>query len=45
VLLDAERTLLDTRRAAVDALAQYHDAEARLARLTAPAPVPAATGN
>ena len=38
VLLDAERTLAETRNAAVDALAQYHDAEARLARLTAPAP-------
>lgn len=45
VLLDAERTLLDTRRAAIDALATYHDAAARLARLTAPAPMPAATGN
>lgn len=39
VLLDAERTLAETRDATVDALAQYHDAEARLARLTAPAPV------
>ncbi|WCM26112.1 TolC family protein [Sphingomonas sp. QA11] len=38
VLLDAERTLAETRDAAVDALAQYHDAEARLARLIAPAP-------
>lgn len=38
VLLDAERTLAETRGAAIDALAQYHDAEARLARLTAPAP-------
>jgi len=38
VLLDAERTLAGTRGAAIDALAQYHDAEARLARLTAPAP-------
>ncbi|CUS43729.1 MAG: TolC family protein [Pseudomonadota bacterium] len=38
VLLDAERTLAETRNAAVDALAQYHDAEARLARLIAPAP-------
>jgi cobalt-zinc-cadmium efflux system outer membrane protein len=38
VLLEAERTLAQTRAAAIDALAQYHDAEARLARLTAPAP-------
>lgn len=38
VLLEAERTLAETRNAAVDALAQYHDAEARLARLIAPAP-------
>ncbi|WP_326523755.1 TolC family protein [Sphingomonas sp.] len=45
VLLDTERTLLDTRRAAIDALASYHEAEARLARLTAPAPMPAARGN
>jgi cobalt-zinc-cadmium efflux system outer membrane protein len=43
VLLDAERTLAETRNAAVDALAEYHDAEARLARLTAPAP--ASTGD
>lgn len=34
VLLDAERTLLDTRRAAIDALADYHSAVARLERLT-----------
>jgi cobalt-zinc-cadmium efflux system outer membrane protein len=33
VLLDAERTLLDTQRAAVDARADYHNAVARLARL------------
>lgn len=45
VLLDAEQALLDTRTAATDARAQYHDAEARLARLTTPAPTPAATGN
>jgi cobalt-zinc-cadmium efflux system outer membrane protein len=45
VLLDAERTLLERRRQAIDALVAYHDAEARLARLTAPATVPAATGN
>lgn len=37
-LLDAERTLAETRAAAIDALAAYHDAEARLRRLTAPAP-------
>lgn len=34
VLLDAERTLLDTRRAAIDARADYHNAIARLERLT-----------
>lgn len=38
VLIDAERTLLQTRTALIDALAAYHDAEARLERLTAPAP-------
>ncbi len=37
-LLEAERTLTETRGAAIDALAAYHDAEARLRRLTAPAP-------
>lgn len=37
-LLDAERTLAATKAAAVDALVAYHDAEARLARLTTPAP-------
>lgn len=37
-LLDAERTLADTKAAFVDALVAYHDAEARLARLTTPAP-------
>ncbi len=37
-LLEAERTLADTRAAAVDALAAYHDAQARLERLAAPAP-------
>lgn len=37
-LLEAERTLAQTRAEATDALATYHDAEARLARLTAPAP-------
>ncbi|MDB5674059.1 MAG: transporter [Sphingomonas bacterium] len=42
-LLEAERTLADTRGAAIDALAAYHDAQARLERLTAAAP--ASTGN
>ncbi|NML12980.1 TolC family protein [Sphingobium sp. AR-3-1] len=37
-LLDAERTLADTRLAMIDALAAYHNAKARLERLTAPAP-------
>ncbi|WP_088184191.1 TolC family protein [Sphingobium sp. Z007] len=37
-LLDAERSLADTRLAAVDALAAYHDAMARRDRLTIPAP-------
>lgn len=37
-LLEAERTLAETRGAAIDALAAYHDAKARLARLTARAP-------
>jgi cobalt-zinc-cadmium efflux system outer membrane protein len=37
-LLDAERTLLETRTAAIDALAAYHDAQARCERLTADAP-------
>jgi len=37
-LLDAERTLADTRVAAIDALANYQNAQARLERLTAPAP-------
>ncbi|WP_294293002.1 TolC family protein [uncultured Sphingomonas sp.] len=40
-LLEAERTLADTRAAAIDALAAYHDAQARLERLAAPAPVDA----
>lgn len=39
-LLDAERTLLETRTAAIDALAAYHDAQARLERLTADTPSP-----
>lgn len=37
-LLDAERTLSETRAAATDALASYHDAEARLQRLTGASP-------
>lgn len=37
-LLDAERTLSETRGAAIDALAAYHDAQARLERLTTAAP-------
>lgn len=37
-LLDAERTLGETKLAAIDALAAYHNAKARLERLTAPAP-------
>lgn len=37
-LLEAERTLAQTRADAVDALATYHDAEARLSRLAAPVP-------
>ncbi|MEH3101741.1 TolC family protein [Sphingomonas adhaesiva] len=37
-LLDAERTLAETRLAAIDALAAYRLAHARLQRLTAPAP-------
>jgi cobalt-zinc-cadmium efflux system outer membrane protein len=45
VLLEAEQALLDARTAAIDARNQYHDAEARLARLTTPAPTPAVTGN
>ena len=37
-LLEAERTLAETRAAAIDALAAFHDAQARLERLTTPAP-------
>lgn len=37
-LLDAERTLAETRVAAIDALAAYQNARAQLERLTAPAP-------
>lgn len=36
-LIEAERALLDTRMAAIDALATYHDASARRDRLVAPA--------
>src|SRR3546814_13437140 len=39
-LLDAERTLSQTRQTYVDALAAYHHPQARLDRLTAPAPPP-----
>lgn len=35
-LLDAERTLAETRGAAIDALSNFHIAQARLERLTAP---------
>lgn len=37
-LLDAERTLSETRGAAIDALAAYHDAQARRDRLTTATP-------
>lgn len=37
-LLDAERTLADTRLAAIDALVAYQNARAQLERLTAPVP-------
>ncbi|MET0270671.1 MAG: TolC family protein [Sphingomonas sp.] len=37
-LLDAERTLSQTRTATIDALATYHDSKARLERLVAAAP-------
>ena len=37
-LLDAERTLAETRLTAIDALVAYQNARARLERLTAPAP-------
>lgn len=39
-LLEAERTLAETRMTAIDALAAYHDAQARLERLTTPVPEP-----
>jgi outer membrane protein, heavy metal efflux system len=38
-LLEAERTLSETRTAIIDALTAYHDAQARLTRLTARAPI------
>lgn len=37
-LLEAERTLAETRAAAIDALADYHAAQARLVRLTTAVP-------
>lgn len=37
-LLDAERTLAETRRAMIDALLNYHGAQAQLERLTVRAP-------
>lgn len=40
-LLEAERSLSETRSAAIDSLADYHDALARLERLMAPAPTDA----
>ncbi|MES2753495.1 MAG: TolC family protein, partial [Pseudomonadota bacterium] len=40
-LLEAERTLATTRAEAIDALAAYQDAKARLERLTTPAPTDA----
>ncbi len=40
-LLDAERTLAETRIAAIDSLAAYQNALARLERLTTPAPAAA----
>ncbi|MEG3092771.1 TolC family protein [Sphingomonas sp. PB1R3] len=43
-LLDAERTLSETRVAAIDALANYQNARARLERLTAPAPTSTISG-
>lgn len=38
-LLDVERTLVETRLTAIDALADYQNARAQLERLTAPAPL------
>lgn len=43
-LVDAERTLAETRVAAIDALATYQNARARLERLTAPAPTSTISG-
>lgn len=45
VLLEAEQALLEARTAAIAARAQYHDAEARLVRLTTSASTPSRTGN
>ena len=44
-LLDAERTLAETRVAAIDALANYQNARAQLERLTAPATATTISGN
>ena len=38
-LIEAQRTLAQTRSSYIDALIAYHAAEARLARLITPAPV------
>jgi cobalt-zinc-cadmium efflux system outer membrane protein len=43
-LLEAERTLAETRAAAIDALQSYHNAQARLRRLTRPAAVASPIG-
>ncbi|KQU55911.1 transporter [Sphingomonas sp. Leaf339] len=43
-LLDAERTLAETRVAAIDALADYQNARARLERLTASVPTTSSEG-
>jgi len=42
-LLEAQRTLADTRQGFIDALVAFHQAEARLARLITPAPGTGAT--
>lgn len=44
-LLDAERTLAETRVAAIDALANYQNARVQLERLTAPATATTISGN
>jgi cobalt-zinc-cadmium efflux system outer membrane protein len=44
-LLDAERTLAETRVCAIDALADYQNARARLERLTAPVPTTTISGD